>query len=119
MTQFILVLHSPPWSHQSVATACDFARAAYSRGDEINAIFLYQDAVLNGLSNLDIPSDELDGQQHLIALQQEFSVPLLMCVTAAEKRGVSTDNMQDGFILSGLAEFAELTVNADKVIQFK
>lgn len=119
MTQFILVLHNPPWSHQSVVTACDFARAAHSRGDEIKAIFLYQDAVLNGLSNLDIPSDELDGQQQLITLQQECAIPLLMCVTAAEKRGLDASKIRDEFTLSGLAEFAELTVNADKVIQFK
>lgn len=119
MNRFILVLHCPPWSHQSVATACQFAQAAIDRGNSISAIFLYQDAVLNGANHLDIPSDELNGQAQLVGLNAKHNIPLLMCVTAAEKRGVQTNTLHPSFTLSGLAEFAELTTDSDKVVQFK
>ncbi|MDC2891480.1 sulfurtransferase complex subunit TusD [Psychrosphaera algicola] len=119
MNRFILVLHCPPWSHQSVATACQFAQAAIDRGNSITAVFLYQDAVLNGSNNLDIPSDELNGQSQLVNLNSQHNIPLLMCVTAAEKRGVNADALHPSFTLSGLAEFAELTTESDKMVQFK
>lgn len=119
MNRFIVTLHAPPWSHQSVATACQFARAAIQRGNTITAIFLYQDGVLNGANSLDITSDELNGQQALQLLAKEHNIPLLLCVTAAEKRGLNDQLISPEFTMSGLAEFAELTTQSDKVVQFK
>ena len=119
MTSYILTLHSSPWSSQSVASACDFAEALIKRGRTLKAVFLYQDAVLNGLNSLDIPSDELNGQNKLSQLHQTYGVKLLLCVTAASKRGVDSDNLSKGFTIAGLAEFAELTSATDKVVQFK
>jgi sulfur relay (sulfurtransferase) complex TusBCD TusD component (DsrE family) len=43
----------------------------------------------------------------------------MLCVTAAEKRGLTESNIHSDFTISGRAEFAELTTEADKVIQFK
>lgn len=119
MTSYILTLHGLPWSHQSIATAIDFAKVAIKNGKQIKAFFLYQDAVLNALPNLDIPSDELNGQQLLVDFQKEHDIPLLLCVTAAEKRGISLNHVAEGFTIAGLAEFAELTSHTDKVVQFK
>lgn len=119
MASYLLMLHAAPWSNQSVLSACQFAQAAIDSGHTVPAIFLYQGAVLNAINTLDIPSDELNGQQHLLQLQQEHKIKLMLCVTAAEKRGLTESNIKPEFIISGLAEFAELTTQADKVIQFK
>ena len=119
MKSFILMLHAPPWSHQSVKTAVDFASTAIKRGNKVNAIFLYQDAVLCAGKELDIPSDELNGHQALLELHDQMGVPLMLCVTAAEKRGLNSSNVNDKFQIAGLAEFAELTTATDKVVQFK
>lgn len=119
MTSYLLTLHAAPWSNQSVATACDFAETAISMGKEIKALFLYQDAVLNASNALDIPSDEFNGSERLQALHQKFGVKLMLCVTAASKRGINQDNISKGYTIAGLAEFAEMTTATDKVIQFK
>lgn len=119
MATYILILHSPPWSHQSTNSAVDFATAALESGHEIKAIFLYQDSVLTALPLLDIPSDELNGQDLLVTFQKEFDVPLLLCATAAEKRGVNEQNISNGFQLAGLAELAAITAETDKIVQFK
>ena len=119
MTSYILTLHNSPWSSQSVLTACQYATAAIKSGKKVNALFLYQDAVLNVNNQLDIPSDELNGHQVLKKLHHDFGVKILFCVTAAEKRGINLDNTDSAFTLAGLAEFAELTTNTHKVIQFK
>lgn len=119
MTSYILTLHNAPWSNQSVATACDFAEAAILKGKDVKALFLYQDAVLNANNALDIPSDEFNGGERLQALHQKFGTRLLLCVTAASKRGLNQDNISKGYTIAGLAEFAEMTTSTDKVIQFK
>ena len=119
MTSYILTLHSAPWSSQSVATACDFAETAIKMGKQIKALFLYQDAVLNANNSLDIPSDELNGSQRLQALHQKFGIKILLCVTAANKRGINQENLDKGYTIAGLAEFAEMTTATDKVVQFK
>ena len=119
MANYLLMLHGSPWSNQTVLSACQFAQAAVESGHTISAIFLYQDAVLNAINNLDIPSDELNGQSHLLQLRNEHNIKLMLCVTAAEKRGLTDKNIHSEFIISGLAEFAELTTQADKIIQFK
>lgn len=119
MKSFILMLHSAPWSNQSVATAVDFAKTAIKRGNKVKAIFLYQDAVLCASPNLDIPSDELNGQTALLELHDKLGVPLMLCVTAAEKRGINEGHVVPKFQIAGLAEFAEMTVSTDKVVQFK
>ena len=119
MTRFIISLHASPWSHQSVLTAVQFAQAAIKRGNQVKAIFLYQDAVLNASPSLDISSDELNGQTHLLQLHEQHGVPLMLCVTAAEKRGLVADNIKAGFRLAGLAELAELSTETDKLVQFK
>ena len=119
MTSYILTLHSSPWSAQSVLTACEFAQAAIKSGKQLNALFLYQDAVLNVNRQLDIPSDELNGHQLLKELHTKYGVKILFCVTAAEKRGITPENTDKAFTLAGLAEFAELTTHTNKVVQFK
>lgn len=119
MANYLLMLHGTPWSNQTVLSACQFAQVALNSGHTISAIFLYQDSVLNAINSLDISSDELNGQSHLLKLQQQHQVKLMLCVTAAEKRGLSELNIPAEFTVSSLAEFAELTTQADKVIQFK
>lgn len=119
MSQFILVIHTPPWSYSSVKSACQFAEAAITRGNQVKAIFFYQDGVLNAATSLDIPSDELNGQKQILNLVKNHNIPLLLCVTAAEKRGLKEDVILPPFTISGLAEFAELSTQADQIIQFK
>ena len=119
MANYILMLHAAPWSNQAVLTACQFAHQAIKSGHTISAVFLYQDAVFNASQSLDISSDELNGQHHLLELHKKHNINLMLCVTAAEKRGLSELNIHPEFNISGLAEFAELSTQANKVIQFK
>jgi tRNA 2-thiouridine synthesizing protein D len=119
MSSYIVTIHSPAWSHQSVATACEFAEQVIKLNKQLKAIFLYQEGVLNSIQSLDIPSDELNGQNKLVQLSKQHQVPILLCATAAEKRGITPELVNPHFTFAGLAEFAELSTDADHVIQFK
>ena len=117
--RYLIMIHGSPWSHQSVRSATDFVAAAIQQGHKIDAIFLYQDGASIALPNLEISSDEFNGQQALQDLHTKHGVPLWLCVTAGVKRGVNEEHVANGFKIAGLAEFAEASTLADKVIQFK
>lgn len=115
-TRFSLLLQHSPFAGQSFASAQQFARSALTHGYQLEQIFLYEDAVLAVQPNIDLPADEPDLSAQLAEFCLQQNLPLLYCVTAAEKRGVcAADNSP--FIAAGLAEFA-MRLTGTKVIQF-
>src|SRR5690554_3958001 len=90
-TRFSLLLQQSPFAGQSFASALQFARAALAQGYLLEQIFLYEDAVLAVQPGIDLPADEPDLAAQLASFCQQQQIPLLYCVTAAEKRGVFSD----------------------------
>lgn len=115
MSTFSLLLTQSPLANQSFASALQFANAALRQGYRIEQIFLYEDAVLGAAANIDLPVDEPNLAKALATFCQQQHIPLLYCVTAAEKRGVIT--AADGVIAAGLAEFA-IRLATTKLVQF-
>jgi tRNA 2-thiouridine synthesizing protein D len=120
MTRFGLLLTSSGFSSQSLASALLFARTAVQSGHQIDHVFLYQDAVYCVALHIDLPADEPDISAELANFCQQHNIPLLFCVTAAEKRGVISDSLppRPGYIAAGLAEFAMRQTSIDKLVQF-
>ena len=115
-TRFSLLLQQSPFACQSFASACQFARAALANGYQLEQVFLYEDAVLAVQSGIDLPADEPDLAAQLAQLCQQQQIPLLYCVTAAEKRGIYAAE-HSPFLAAGLAEFA-MRLTGTKVVQF-
>lgn len=120
MTRFGLLLTSDSFASQSMASALLFAKTAVNHGHCIEHIFLYQDAVYSAANHIDLPADEPDLSAELAQFCQQQNIPLLFCVTAAEKRGVTGHSLsaRPGYIAAGLAEFAMRQANIDKLVQF-
>lgn len=117
LARFVLSLHSPPSDHDTTQRIVKFALACLAQGHVIDAVFLYQQGIYHASTHLHLASDELQ----IPALWQQLAnknINLMVCVTAAEKRGVDINNT-GVFKVAGLAEFAMLTSNADRWIQFK
>lgn len=117
MAQFVLSLHTAPTDHDTVQRLVKFVHACSDKQHSIAAVFLYQAGVYHASNHLELSSDELN----IKALWQSVSalnIPLLLCVTAAEKRGVDITNTSP-FTVAGLAEFAMLASESDKWVQFK
>lgn len=117
------VITTPPNSNLT-ATAINMVTTALKNGTNVVGVFFYQDGVLNGSQHLGLPNDEYQAHKRWQQLHHDYSLPLHLCATAAEKRGLS-DDVSDGqantihqaFTLSGLGELVELNVNADRLIQ--
>ena len=118
-----LVVTTPPNSNLTT-TAINLVKTAVEKGVAIVGVFFYQDGVLNAAKHLSIPTDEYQTLQHWQQLNREFDVPLYLCVTAAEKRGLTDElgkhensNIDQAFTVSGLGELVELTCKAERVVQ--
>lgn len=120
MASFALYVQSPVYGCQTLASVLRFAQAACALKHQIDHIFFYQDAVLAVSNDTDLPADEPDNAALLLSFCQQQQIPLLYCVTAAEKRGIATNSRpaRAGFTAAGLAEFAMRLDEVDRVVQF-
>ena len=117
MHNFVLSLHSGVDDHHNVFLLKRFVRTAIQVGHQIDCIFLYQDGVYHASQHIQLASDEFP----LLSTWQvihELNIPVLLCVTAAEKRGIDIQDTGQ-FKVAGLAEFSMMAAKADKWVQFK
>lgn len=128
--QFNILITGGLYSTQAGLSAWQFARAAVSSGHTISQVFFYQDAVLHG-TQFSVPmQDEVD----VIALWAEFAsehqVPLMVCVSAAERRGVLSEpqaaehglehfNIHPQYEIAGLGVLHEAAMMSDRMVTFR
>ena len=106
------------------ATAIDYLDSALKQPNiDVLGVFFYQDGVLNANTNIAMPNDEFQAIKEWKRLHEKYNLPLHLCITAAEKRGLSDgnelldNNIAAHFLISGLGELVELTSKADRLIQ--
>lgn len=129
MTTFALLVLGAPQSSQSVDTAYAFAEAALAAGHRIFRVFFFHDGVLCG-NRLAVGSGgDVPAPQRWAELAQAHGIDLVACVASALKRGVLDDaeakrygrgggNLAAGFDLSGLGQWVEACLTADRVVSF-
>lgn len=129
MASFTLLVTSAPFSEQNAYSAYRFALAAVQSDHTVNGVFFYQSGTLSGSSLQITPSDEFDLYSAWQKLAQEYQVPLMVCVSAASKRGITTEqdasetdnphfSLTAPFESVGLGELANLMNSSDRLIQF-
>lgn len=75
------------------------------------------------------PQDERHIQKNWTALAQEHDVDLVVCIAAAQRRGLLDENeakrqkmdafnIADGFRISGLGQLIEMGIQADRLVTF-
>ena len=120
MNKLAVMITTPPYSNLSV-TALDYIETALKEGIELVGVFFYQDGVLHANASVQIASDEFQAITQWQRLHQEYNLALHLCITAAEKRGMSDEDEQSIhsiFTVSGLGELVELSTIADRMVQF-
>lgn len=126
---FTLLVTKPPFDRQEPYSAYRFATALLKTGHRLNGIFFYQSGVINSNSFQAGHSDELNMYQKWCSLANEHNVPLQVCVTAANRRGVinaddasdadlSQFNLVEPFTEVGLGDLIELINSSDRLVQF-
>ena len=116
--QIGIVVVDPPYLSPSVELALSFAQTAVSSGHEVNRVFFHKDAVYLGNSHLDVPTDEVNLQTEWTKFAVQNDVPLVLCVTSAQRRGIVSANIADGFEIAGLGQLIETMFESDRVVTF-
>lgn len=126
---FSLVVLGAPGSQQGAQTALRFARAAVAAGHRLYRVFFYHDGVLCGLATQVQPQDETAIPQAWAEFGQQHGVDLVLCISAALKRGVLDERearrhrrdvatLQPGFGLSGLGQWVDAALHSDRTLTF-
>ena len=127
--KFTVMVNEGPYQHQSSDSALQFVRAALAKGHEIFRVFFYHDGVNNGTRLSVPPGDDRLLQKEWSELAQEHDLDMVICIAAAQRRGLmdaneaerqglDANNIIDGFHISGLGQLIEGGIESDRTIVF-
>lgn len=127
--KFGVVVSEGPYTHQAADSAYLFVKAALEQGHEVPRVFFYHDGV-NVSTRLTIPpQDERNIQKNWSALALDHGVDLVVCIAAAQRRGIldeneatrqgkDANNIAEGFRISGLGQLIEMGIQTDRLVTF-
>lgn len=116
--RFTLLVNGAP--SQGAQSAYQFAKAVLNKGHSIFRIFFYRDGVFNACNSK-------TADQNIIKLWQQLAdlhgIELVICVAAAERRGILAELENEGdncssLKISGLGQLIEATQISDRVVVF-
>lgn len=127
--KFAILVNEGPYTHQASDSAYHFTEALLRAGHEIVRVFFYHDGVNNGTRLSVPPQDDRNISDRWSALAQQHGVELILCVAAAQRRGLLDDdeakragkdsnNIAEGFQISGLGQLIDAGIQADRLIAF-
>ena len=127
--KFTIQISTGPYTHQASDTAYKFTCAALDAGHEIHRVFFYHDGVNNGTSYTVPPQDDRNLQKLWSDLAAKHDLDMVVCVAAAQRRGIMDENeskkngisgvnIAPGFQISGLGQLIEGGVQSDRVLVF-
>jgi tRNA 2-thiouridine synthesizing protein D len=123
------MVNESPYTHQASDTAYHFVEAALKQDHEIVRIFFYHDGVNNGSRLSSPPQDDRNISARWTELAANHKIDLVLCVAAAQRRGLldpdeakragkDSDNMAEGFNISGLGQLIDAGIQADRLMVF-
>lgn len=129
MAHYSILITSPPIEDAGIHTAQQFARALPAQGHVLDNVFFYGAGVLNANALSQPASDETFPYQRWQLVQSETECRLIVCITAALKRGIvgeaealengdSQYNLKAPFEQAGLGEFFSAIHNCNHLVQF-
>lgn len=116
--KFALQINSSPYSSSASWTAYHFAVEVLAQEHEILRIFFYHEGIYHAFKSANPPDDELSIFKCWSQLAIKHNLDLVVCVSAAQRRGLEETNVADGFRLGGLGQLIEATILADRFLVF-
>lgn len=127
--RYAIQVNTSPNQSNTGYSAYQFIRAALAQGHEIFRVFFYHEGIYHAFRHNTPPDDELQLTKLWSALAEQHSIDLLVCISAAQRRGLLSsdealrqgkrDNeLAAGFRIGGLGQWVEALLEADRVIVF-
>lgn len=121
---FSLLINAAPFSSRGANTAYQFAKAVLAKDHKIPRIFFYKEGIYNSNCYQQPPQDEVNQLCRWQQLAENYGIELIVCVAAAQRRGViesfeqQSGNLASGFKISGLGQLIEAITTADRFLVF-
>ena len=127
--KFVIVVQGNPYASQSCHSALSFAQAVVDGGHELLRVFFYHDGVLVANHMTAPAQDEMDIGAAWQAFAESHDIELVACIASCLRRGIldeteagryekTTATIAPGFVISGLGQLVDATINADRVVTF-
>ena len=127
--KFAILVNEGPYTHQASDSAYQFTKATLAKGHEVFRVFFYHDGVNNATRLTTPPQDDRNIVNRWSKLADEHKLDLVVCVAAAQRRGIVDDgeakrngkdatNLAAGFRISGLGQLIEAGIQADRLVVF-
>ena len=116
--KFALQINSSPYHSVASLTAYQFATEVLAQQHEIFRVFFYHDGIYHALKSANPPDDEMSIFKNWSELSKKYDLDLVVCISAAQRRGLMSENVADGFRLGGLGQLLEATILADRFLVF-
>lgn len=117
MQDIVIIANGAAYGSESLFNSLRLAIAMRDRQDDISLkVFLMSDAVTAGIRGQK-PAEGYNIQQMLEILTAQ-NVPVKLCKTCTDGRGVTGLPLIDGVEIGTLTELAQWTLVADKVLTF-
>lgn len=116
--RYVLAVKGSVYGTQAAFLAYQFACELLAAGHCISQVFFFQDGVNNANRWVDAASDEVNLVEKWQNLAKTHRLPLHLCVTAGQRRGIVAQTVQDDFVLAGLGEFSQAVFQADRLLTF-
>ncbi len=127
--KFAIQVNTSPYHSNAGLTAYQFIRAALNEQHEIVRVFFYHEGIYHAFKYATPPDDEIQLFKRWSELACDYSIDLVVCISAAQRRGLlhsdeaqrqgkQDNDVADGFRIAGLGQLVEATLLADRFIVF-
>lgn len=127
--KFAIQINTSPYQSNAGLTAYQFINAALAQGHEIFRVFFYREGIYHAFKYTTPPDDERHFTSQWSQLAKRYHIDLVVCISAAQRRGLlcsdeakrqgkTDDDLAEGFRISGLGQWVEATLEADRFIVF-
>ena len=127
--KYAIQVNAGPNASDAGLVAYRFIQAALQARHQVLQVFFYQEGILHAQAYALPPDDELNMPQLWSELASEYGIDLVVCISAAQRRGLlcadevrrqglSDDYLADGFRIAGLGQWLDATLKADRCLVF-
>ena len=116
---FTLLVSGPPYGREAASLAYLFAREAWAGKCPVDAVFFYEDGVLNALKTVAPASGEADLPALWRELSRDTGMRLVLCSAAGERRGAVAGSVAPDFEIGALSDLADLLLTGSRLVQFR
>lgn len=123
--RYVLCITQSVYGTQGGYLAYQIAQTLVQQGHQITQVFFFQEGVTTANAFVYPANDEFALQKAWQALAQQYHIPLHLCIVAAQRRGIVSEqtssnhnqaNLASSFILAGLGEFTKAILEAERVL---